>query len=349
MGKDKTVEKKESKKDSKETKEVKKQETENEKTEKKTYEINKNTEKANLKLDVNTRKKWLTSYYKRMGYTVTFTKKEKDDDGKVVNVEKSEDTPNISGSQYALAAVEQVLCSTLLNLAYKKAQKTTGGLYNITEELLSNAVQLNPELNALFGNQLSSYKPKDNYLSLLEIKEFKEEKDDKEKTNEICVFAEKYACEGGNSKINLTDDGMNFLMFLLNCNRMMVADCAYWMVKYAKKKQVDDTAVTCAVRNHYSCSKNLCASVCKKLDEVSDLVEDANKAEREEKEAKKKDKDEGKKKEKKSSDKKADKKEEKKSDKKDKKSDKKKAEKEKSESESESESESGSESESESD
>jgi hypothetical protein len=295
MTKDKIVDKKE----------TKKSEVDNDKVEKKS--CNKNTEKANLKLDVNTRKKWLTSYYKRMGFTVN----KKNENGDI-----TEETPNISGAQYSLTGTEQVLCSTLLNLAFNKAKKTTAGLYNITEELLTNVIQLNPEFNSIYGNFLLNYKPKNNYLSLLEIKEFKEDKDDKEKTNEISIFAEKYACEGGNSKINLVDDGMNFLMFILNCNRMMLADCAYWLVRYSNKKQITNRAILYAVKNHYSNSKNLCASICKKLDEVSDLVDEANKAERE---SKKEDEKENKK-----SDKKLNKSDEKKSKKKSNKTDEKK-------------------------
>jgi len=199
----------------------------------------------------------------------------------------------------------------------KKAKKTTEGLFEIDQELLDQTVQLDQELNFVFGSHLSKYNKKTKYVALLEIKEYKENEKDKEKTNEIAVFVEKYACDGGNSKVKLTDNGENFLMYLLSVNRNLLADCSYWMVKYAKKKTVDELSIEMAVRNHYTAAEGLCGAICKKLSEVADLVDEANKAARDEKEK---------------SDNKSDKKDKKSSDKKDKKSDDKKADSKKSDS-----------------
>jgi hypothetical protein len=185
MAKDKTIEKtKESKenkdtketKESKETKDAKKvQDNDDEKT------MNKNTAKANLRLDVNSRKRWLNSYYKRKNFTVKYTKKDKDEDTK----ETYEDTPMISGAQYALTATEQVLMSMLVSMSYKKAQKTTEGLYNITEDLLTNTVSLDSELNLIFGQEITKFDSNQDYFKLLEMG----------KKDEVVEFVEKYACD----------------------------------------------------------------------------------------------------------------------------------------------------------
>lgn len=284
--KDKVVEKKTETK--KEAKESSKKEVEVE-TDSETVKLNGATKKANLRLNVNPRKTWLQNYYSSNKMYVS-----KDED----------EVPTISGSQYALTATEQVLCCTLVTLAYSKAQKTTAGLYDITHEILLNVVQLDQELNSVFGNRLGKFDKKAKYAGLLDIK------DSKEKNNEIEDFAEKYACEGGNSKVNLTDDGTNFLIYLLYLNRSLLADASYWMVKFAGRKQVNEVAVEYAVRNIYANAEKLCNAMCKKIEEVSDLVDEANKAGREEKAAKEKEDEKEEKKTEKKPEKKPEKKEE---------------------------------------
>lgn len=252
MAKDKTIEN---------AKESTKDQEDDEKT------MNKNTARLNLRLDVNSRKRWLKSYYKRKKLTVQY----KDNEKKIYDAE-----PKMGGAHYAIAATEQVLMSILVSMSYKKAQKTKEGLYNITEDLLTNTISLDSELNLMFGQELSKFDSNQDYFKLLEIS----------KKDEVVEFVEKYACDS--SKVHLTDDGMNFLMFLLNCNRITLANCAYWMVKYSKKKTVDNTSITFAVKNHYNMCKKVCEQMCKKLDEVASLVTEATQAENEEKEDKKK-------------------------------------------------------------
>jgi hypothetical protein len=262
MGKEKTVEK--NAKNNKDTKPVE-ESTDEEKA------FNNATRRAGLRLDVMGRRKWLQDFYETQKMLVEYVtdKEKKTTESKV---------PRVSGGQYAITAVEQVLTSELMTRAYKRAQKTTEGLYSVNHEVLLQTIQLTPELNAVFGSQLSGYNKKTGYVGLMRVKEFNHEVDGKkEKTDEFRNFTEKWACD--NKHIELTDDGMNFLMYLLHVNRTALSEGSFWMVKYAGKKTVDARAVEMAARTYYLNAGELCLAICKKLGEVSTVWEEASKHE----------------------------------------------------------------------
>ena len=240
--------------------------------------MNKNTLKANLRLDVNTRARWIASYLKNNKLKVLFTKKESDETKTTY-----EDFPNISGSQFAITAVEQTLLSSVINIAFKKTTKTKEGLYNITDNIIIDSVNLDNSLSKIFSKELmqGAYDSSTDYVKLLEIN----------KKDEIVQFIEKYACDS--TKVHIDDSGMNFLMYLLQENRKKLIHTAYCMLCFAGKKTINFRAIEFSVRVHYSHCKSLCDLFLKKLDEVSTLVDEANKAEAEERKAEKAEKEKG--------------------------------------------------------
>ena len=221
-----------------------------------TKNLNANTRQVNLKFDVNSRKRWLIEHFEHMMYTV-----EKRTFNKVTNKEERKDIfPMIGNSYLSFTAAEQVVCSEIVMSAYKKTKKSKEGVLPITEDSLLSAVQLNPDLMAVFGAFLSKFDNKTNYFELLQLK-----------SNELTEYVEKYVCD--NSEINLQKDGLNYLSYLLYCNRVLLADCAYWMVKSTgKKTSLGDLTVYYAVKHHYSSSKKLSTLMCNKMDEVMNLA-----------------------------------------------------------------------------
>jgi len=236
--------------------------------------FNKNTNKANLKFDVNTRRKWLNEHYHQ--FPIPDMKKE---NGKKIQEIDDGGQPKvyyvgIAGSQYALAAVEQVLCSYLINLGFQKAIKTTSGLYEINGAILSDVIRYDKEMNLIFGNILSYYDSTAKYFSQLMIG----------KPSEIYTYVEKYCVD--NTCVQLTPDGLNFLMYIFQKNRVMLANSAYHIVRYAHKRQINGEAITSAVVIHYERAPELMDKIRKKLEAVRSTVEEAQKMEKADKEEK---------------------------------------------------------------
>ena len=76
-------------------------------------------------------------------------------------------------------------------------------------------------------------------------------------------------------------------MFLFQRTRVMLADCAFRMVEYARKKTVCEDAIMCAVKVLFARAPNLCDKLLKKFDTVANLVEEAREKEKKNKEHKK--------------------------------------------------------------
>src|SRR3990167_4625783 len=135
--------------------------------ESKTYP-NAETEKAGTVFDVNKTKKWLKSYFHKDEYKVTWRKPSKkseekdgdnngDGDGEGNGNGNTEDRGiSFTHSNHALTVVDQVLCSSVINLAVTRAKKNSANLYEVTDELLMDSVKLNAEYGNVLGKYLDS-------------------------------------------------------------------------------------------------------------------------------------------------------------------------------------------------
>ena len=292
MGKEKTVEKSSTKDAKKSSKDDKKSSKKSETEETQTKKVNRNTDKAQLDFDVNPRKTWVKDYVELQQYKIV--KKDKD------TKKTYEAAPMLSGIQFGLTVADQITCDVLVNACVELANPTTEGLYQLTSDLLCTAVKVTPELNLVFGHHLSGYQAGGHFKSLGIVngtkavkasttKDGKEVKERAATSDELTCFVEKCINGGGNTKVSLSEDGKDFLCYLLGLVRKTLTDSAVLKVQYAGKKGLDIKSVSYSVRDHYSGAKNFCKTLCAKIDEVEGLVDEANKEERSKKPAKKTD------------------------------------------------------------
>ncbi len=275
----KEKETKTSKEDVKSTKEESKE------TSSKKEGVNANTTRAGLIFDVNTRKRWLKTYLSADKYLIDQMTTEENDDGKKVRqIAKDDDgddkkcTLNISGAQYALSAVEQVLCAAVVTVAFPKATKSKSGLHELTLSVLLDSVRSDLELNSVLGQYLALYDSSADYFSQLKVT----------KQDEIRAYVETRCLD--NTTVRLTNDGFNFLCFVLQRNRIVLTNFTHRLVTFAKKRTMSEDAIMAAVEFLYERSPGLLGKMTKKYEEVSLLIEEAVKVEKAEKEKKQKEK-----------------------------------------------------------
>jgi hypothetical protein len=206
---------------------------------------NEETCRLGLTFNVKTTKNWLRTHLKR--HKIESKSEDKSDNVKIF------------GSHSMLTAADQVVCLLLVNLSAGRAKKETAGIYKITEDLMIDSIRLNKDFNFVFGRFLDTYDSQQNYEAQLLLPR-----------KIVTKFYEKYAFDGGNSNINLSDDAYNFLMYVMLKNRIMLVETAFYMSQYAKKTSVDDRAILYAVKSHYV--GELGKSMFKKLEEVSRML-----------------------------------------------------------------------------
>lgn len=227
---------------------------------------NKDTEKANLHFNVKTTNKWLKEYFS--SYTVERKKKNNDNDGDNKKTKKEEEDQEIknnsikmNGAQYALTAVDEVLCVEMANLAFGKTTKDKAGLYLIKEDLLLDSMKLNKDFAFSFGKFFDSYSSKEKYGKQLSI-----EKKDVLKLLETCAFS------GGNTSVNLDDSAYNLMMYVVLKNRILVAETTYQMLLYSKKASIDGRAVIHSVRAIYCGTTELHKTLSRKAEATNALI-----------------------------------------------------------------------------
>ena len=276
--------KKVSKDDAKKNKNATDNESDDEKTDKVSKPCNKNTEKAGLTFDVNTRYKWLDEYYQQECFRIAI-KEDKDKDMSKYRTDdhgNHYDTMGFAGAQYALSLIEETLTAHLVKLAYSKASATKVKLYEIDAVALKETVRNDVELNSIFGNHITAFKSSYDYLSELKIN-----KSTSARTDEVSAFVERQLNSGN---VRLKEDGFKFLLYLFQVNRTMLANCAFQIVRYAKKKTVCQDAIMCAVNIYYTHidEKDFFNKVTKKFEDVEGRISEAQLEERKKADAKKK-------------------------------------------------------------
>jgi hypothetical protein len=233
---------------------------------------NNNTRNAGLEFDVNTRYKWNKAYLGKDCFKVPVMKVyENSDKKKEKRQEKDEDGNlkfehlRVTGAQYAHSSNEQVLCAHIVALACGRLDldsKTKAKLYEIKHTLLAETIRQDAELNFVFGHYLNSFEPNGEYYAALKIT----------KGNEVKNFVEKCV---DNSSIHLTEEGLNFLYFIILRNRVMLTECSFHMVKHSGKKTVSEEAVMTAVEILYSRAPNLRDKLTMKFAAVARDVKEA--------------------------------------------------------------------------
>lgn len=228
---------------------------------------------AGLELNINDAKKWLEQHYsdnykyyedvppkkakvaspsenkdedekpKKKGKDKKEDKKSKksDESSKDIKKTKERDTTKVpmSGLHYVLTAADQVLCTSLVSLAYDNASKGISGLYEITDEHIRTNIKLNNDFANVFERALSKFEPTQKYITQLIIPEEK-----------LKQFIEKHAFNGGgNTNVHLSKQGFNLLCYIMLQNRIVIARNAYWSMVGCGRRQIKKSMMKCAVNS----------------------------------------------------------------------------------------------------
>lgn len=241
------------------------------KDEKKTEKSqNAETKKAGTIFDVAKTRKWMKKQYTRDEFKnrLGFKKTENEDDS-----EPKEKMVMLKTSPHAITAVDEVVCSTLIELTLdrlKEKDKTISNLYEINEDLLKDSIKMNQDYNFTFGKYLFKYDPKTDHGSNLSFFP------DRKCVNELI--------EKQLGNVKLTDSAHNFLMYLVTQNRIMLSTASFEMICYAKKSSLSLNVIECAVKLYYD--GLLHERINKKLEDVGARIKEMNNEESSEKDQK---------------------------------------------------------------
>jgi hypothetical protein len=248
---------------------------------------NENTRNAGLTFDVNTRNRWNKAYLGQERFKVPVMESVEGSDGKKVKRQVKDDDGElvfehlrVTGAEYAHSSNEQILCAHVASLACErldKDSKTKAKLYELKHTLLSDTVRQDAELNFVFGHFLASFDPTCDYFSQLKIGKAKEVRDYVEK----CL---------DNSSLHLTEDGLSFLYYLIQRNRVMLTECAFHMIALSGKKTVSEDAIMTAVKILYSRAPSLRDKLLMKFSAVHHDVKEAKALKKADKDSKPKNK-----------------------------------------------------------
>jgi len=208
---------------------------------------NKNTDKCGLVFNVNNTKKWMKKYFER--------------------VYEDTNTIKVSNAHFTLSATDEILCIKFSLYACKRAvdSEPVNGLYELTLNNIRDSIRLNADLNYTFERLLCKYDNGQDYLSEMNIKK-----------QEIIEFIEKYAFNGSN--INIGKDALNFIMFIMLQNRIMLMNTIYNLVNYKKSKTISENAIAYAVQINYI--NELSKDLVRKVNEVTQIVKDKKNTEK---------------------------------------------------------------------
>lgn len=224
-----------SSKGSKETKNSKEKDTT--KSSKKTKETTEETAEkdkrngttilAGCEFNVNTVREWMKDYLKR--YNVLVINKE--------TKERTEKPVKIYKPAYAaLTGVDEVLTSTLVNLAGQRAKKATDGLLKISEENMKDVVELDKGLHSMFGHFMKDYDDSQKYQKDVQISK-----------GDLTRYVET-KCLHGNSGVTLEPGAQNFLMFVIRKSRTLLVECAFQMSQCYAKTSLNERCILFAIK-----------------------------------------------------------------------------------------------------
>ena len=166
-------------------------------------------------------------------------------------------------SHYVMSVVNQILTFNLLNGMSESFKKTNHGFYDVKLEDMQNYIRLTPHLNNTFNFVMSRYDENMDYVKQLCV-----DKKIFDKYITKCVFHD-------NFRINLNNQSMNFLTYLLVQTNTLLSNTAMHMVTFANKKSITDNSIIHSLKIHFS--GKLLDDILKKCDSVITLLKNKDK------------------------------------------------------------------------
>jgi hypothetical protein len=247
--------------------------TEVEKTDEPKDKRTKATKDAGLYFNVNPVAKWLKNYYKQNFPPITVEAKktgedEKKEDDKEDDEDKdegdkkgetSEHGIKIRKAQFALSAVDQIICVALVNLVSDKLQKTKSGLFEISEEKILDSIKIDPDFSYTFENSLKKYDSEQDYSKMVDLP-----------ADIVTTFIEKFGFTGGNTNVHLTKQAFNLTMYIMLQSRIILASTSYWLMTYAHKGNISDWTISNSIKIRFRGKLENALTI--KVDEVSRII-----------------------------------------------------------------------------
>lgn len=173
-----------------------------------------------LFFEISRTNKWLKTYYSNHIITLKTINGQENAKIRIFNVDS------------VLTAIDQTICLQLISLACEYA--TTD---QITKNDVIDVIKVDKSFNYSFGKFLYCYDSVEPYYEHLNLR----------KKNildflSVCDIDKNYVIE---------DDALNFLMFIMLKNRIMVAETSFVLSQHAKKAMVNDRSVLFALKILY--------------------------------------------------------------------------------------------------
>jgi len=199
--------------------------------------VNKDTEESGCHFNVNITKTWMKTFFSRPEYEVSYAKKLDKDSTDSEKIIITKQVGILKGTYCCLTGINEVLISSIINLAGKKAKRDSKSeLIKITEENIIDVIRLDNVLNKAFGHFISDFDSTQVYQKELNINK-----------KEFNTFIETQ-CMHGNSTVTLEQGAFNFVMFILRKIDTLLCDCTFQMARCYGKTQINDRSIFCALK-----------------------------------------------------------------------------------------------------
>lgn len=192
-------------------------------TEIKVRKLNKLTLKAKLNFNVNHFKNWI--------------KQKLRDDEKFYQNEGKQYTPKLSGAHVAITALNEKLCYLIIEKVIERLTKDNTGIYMIKYNDISDMIKIDKELRK------NLYAYMDMYDNTLNYK-------DQYCIDEKCVKA--YIDKIFSASIDISNDALNLLIYLLLKTCVRVIDSAYVIMEASKRRSIGSSMINHCVTIHFS-------------------------------------------------------------------------------------------------
>ena len=207
---------------------------------------NKETAYAGLNFNIKETKRWLAKFFKtnyNKDYVENLKKKrleKRAKDNKDTDIDEERLTrTNIKNAHFALGFVEEMLCIKLIDAASVNAKKSKVKSYTINEDDFINVILMDNDLKYTFSKHLNLYNKDEDYENTMKLtKKIIYKFIDVKSSMGISVLLEQHA--------------VNFLLFILHQNRIMLATSAYNKMMYSKKSSVDFRGIMYSIFDHYN-------------------------------------------------------------------------------------------------
>ncbi len=202
--------------------------------------LNQETSKVGLNFNVKPYKAWLKTYYGQHKREV-----------KIMN------------AHYVMAAMNEVLVFNLLSGSSEMIQKQKTGLLDLTLERFMMYLQRTEHLLTTFSRFHSRYEPGFDYSKQVPL--------DKKV---FAKFVEK-KCFHKNDTLNINNDTLNYVFYLVAQANINCAETAYIFSKYAKKTTVSGEGITAAASILFS--GKMLSDILTKIEQIMRILKNKSK------------------------------------------------------------------------